>query len=154
MLPIGTIFTSERSSGLSQRNRTGCARVWVEISLGTIAITLAVAIFMASTQCVAACGVLPCDDLSERNQPDPSEDCHHKAPPADNHHDKTTCGHQFFVSDVGPQDSAVTFTDVVFAVIAIKVVESIPETLVLLDPDLDHSPPPPSDLFARTILRV
>ena len=122
--------------------------------MSKIAITLAVAIFMASTQCIAACGVLPCDDLSKRNQPAPAEDCHHKAPPGDNHHEKTTCGHQSFLSDVGPQASAVTFHDVVFEVIAVNVVESIPDTLVLLDPASDHSPPPPSDLSARTILRV
>ena len=126
----------------------------MEISLGKIAITLAVVLFTASTQCVAACGVLPCNDLFERHQPAPSEDCHHKAPPGDNHHDRTTCGHQFFLSDVGPQAPAVTFNDVVFDVIAINFVESTPDTLVLLYPASDHSAPPPSDLSARTILRV
>lgn len=125
----------------------------MEISLGKFAITLAIALFTASTQCIAACGVLPCDNSSERHRPAPAEDCHHKVPPTDDHHDQTTCGHQLFLSDVGPQAPAIAVTDVVFDVIAFNDVGSIPDTLVLLDPALDRSPPP-SDLSARTILRV
>lgn len=122
--------------------------------MGKIAITLAIALFTASTQCIAACGVLPCNNSSERSQPAPAEDCHHKAPPADNHHDQTTCGHQVFLSEVGRQAPSLTFDAAVLYVIAINFVESIPDTLVLLDPASDRSPPPPNDLAARTILRV
>ena len=126
----------------------------MEIRLSKIAITLALALFTASTQCIAACGILPCNDLSQRHQPAPAEDCHHKAPPADDHRDKSTCTHQVFVSEAGPAAPSFMFDVAVLYVISIDMVERAPESIVLLDPASDRSPPPPSDLSARTILRV
>ena len=122
--------------------------------MGKVAILLIVALFTASAQCVAACGVLPCNDLSEHHKPVPAEDCHHKAPPADDHHDKSTCEHQVFLSEAGPQASSFTFDAAVLYAMAVNVVECAPETIVLLDPASDRSPPPLSDLSAKTILRV
>ena len=126
----------------------------MEPNLGKISILLVVAVFTVSAQCVAACSVLPCNDLSESHQPVPPGDCHHKTQQGDSHEHNTICGRQVFLSEVGPQSSSIGLDNAVFDVIAIDVVERIPETLVILNPDSDHSPPPPSDLSGSTILRV
>jgi hypothetical protein len=118
--------------------------------LGKIAITLIAAIFLASTQCIAACAGLPCD----LPQATPASDCHHKAPPADHHHDQSACGHPVFLSDIAPQPSAVAFHHADLSVIAISPVDSIPETFVLLESAADHSPPPLLALPAPTIFRI
>lgn len=126
-----------------------------EYCLGKIAITLAVAVFMASTQCIAACGALPCDKALAHHQSASSEDCHqHQVPPAGDQHNKTSCGHQVFLSDAAVQPFALTFHHVVFDLIAIPIAESVPEALVVLEPASDRSPPPSADFAAKTILRV
>ena len=126
----------------------------MESNLSKIAITLALALFTASTQCIAACGILPCNGLPQRHQPVPAEDCHHKAPPADGHQEKSSCAHQVLVSEAGPQAPSFTLDTAALCVISIDMVERAPQSIVLLDPASDRSPPPPSDLSARTILRV
>ena len=120
-----------------------------------LAILLSVAIAIASAQCIAACGILPCNESSEQHQSAPVEDCHHrKAPPSDKDHGNTTCGHQVFVSDVGPQASPMALHLAVVAIIAVNVMEPLPQSPLFVDEAADRSPPPPSDLAFRTILRV
>ena len=120
-----------------------------------IAILLSVAIVMASAQCIAACGILPCTESSEQHQSAPVEDCHHrKSPPSDKDHGQTTCGHQVFVSDVVPQASPVALHLAVVAIVALNVMVPLPQSLLFVDSASASSPPPPSDLAFRTILRV
>ncbi len=127
----------------------------MEIDLRKIAILLSVAIAIASAQCIAACGILPCNESAEQHQSAPVEDCHHrKAPPSDKDHGNTTCGHQVFVSDVGPQASPMVLHLAVVAIIAVNVMEPLPQSPLFVDAASDSSPPPPSDLAFRTILRV
>ena len=127
----------------------------MEIDLRKLAILLSVAIAIANAQCIAACGILPCNESSAQHQSAPVEDCHHrKAPPSDKDHGNTTCGHQVFVSDVGPQVSPMALHLEVVAIIAVNVMDPLPQSPLFVDTASDGSPPPPSDLAFRTILRV
>ena len=92
--------------------------------MGRTAITLVVALILASLQCVAACSVLPCDERT--NRPAPVEDCHHRTPaPSDQNHgqqDRSDCGHQTFISEVAPQASSVLFDSALVAVVPVVTV--------------------------------
>lgn len=125
--------------------------------MGKIAILMVGVVLAASAQCIAACGVLPCDQSSQRRTT-PVEDCHHKtspdqAPPAD-HDDASTCGHQLFVSESGPQAASIHADLSMVALVAVNLAETLPEAPILVDSASDRSPPCSPASASRTILRV
>lgn len=122
--------------------------------MGKISIALVVAVLTASLQCVAACSVLPCDELAKT--PPPVEDCHHRAPDSSgnqgNHNDQG-CGHQTFVSEAVPQASTVVFDAMQVAII--PVVHQWQATLApVAELDRDWSPPLRLPSASITILRL
>lgn len=125
--------------------------------MGKIAILMVGVVLAASAQCIAACGVLPRDQSSAR-QTTPVEDCHHKtssdqAPPADRD-DASTCGHQLFVSESGPQAVSIHAELSMVALVAVNLAETVPEAPILADSASDWSPPSSPASTSRTILRV
>ena len=123
--------------------------------MGRTAITLVVALILASLQCVAACSVLPCDERT--NRPAPVEDCHHRTPaPSDQNHgqqDRSDCGHQTFISEVAPQASSVLFDSALVAVVPV-VTEFQPTLLPVAEVLTDWSPPLRIHSASITILRL
>ena len=124
------------------------------VALRQIVILLVAAILMANIQCVAVCAVLPCNEGPTHQQTAPTRDCHHKAPPAGDHHEKASCGHQTFLSEAAAQASPLTFDAVVLAVLPTHVGAPYSGTTVNLDFNSNGSPPPRTNLSAITILRV
>lgn len=123
--------------------------------MGKAAILIIAAIVTASTQCIAACSVLPCGEVPQRQSSTPaSADCHHQAPPADHGHQKTNCGHPELLSDAIPQAASVNLDAAVIASVELNFVEVVPEPPVLFDFASDRSPPLPFDIPAFTILQV
>ncbi len=127
------------------------------MDVGKIAILMVGVVLAASAQCIAACGALPCGHSPVRNSA-PAEDCHHKtssnqAPPAD-HDDASTCGHQLFISESGPQAASIHADLSMVALIAVNLAETLPEAPILVDSASDRSPPCSPASASRTILRV
>ena len=125
--------------------------------MGKIAILLVGAVLAASAQCIADCGILPCDESAVR-QTAPVEECHHQhspeqAPQPDHEH-TSNCGHQLFVSEAGPQAVSVHVDFGVVAVLEINLIEPLPTTPALGGTESDRSPPPSLASASRTILRV
>ncbi|MEO8339936.1 MAG: hypothetical protein ABI604_09500 [Nitrospirota bacterium] len=123
--------------------------------MGKIAILMVGVVLAASAQCMAACGVLPCNDSAAR-QTAPVEDCHHEhspAPPSDHDH-SSTCGHQLLISEAGPQAASMHIDLGMMALLAVNLSEPLPETPVLVGTESDRSPPPSPASASRTILRV
>jgi hypothetical protein len=128
--------------------------------VGKIAALMAVVVLAASAQCIADCGIVPCNEQATRPA---TPDCHHQsssnktapdpAPPTDHNH-SSTCGHQQFISESGPQAAAFHHDLGLVTLIAINLDKTLPETPILLDPTSDHSPPLRSASALRTILRV
>lgn len=124
--------------------------------MGKIASLMVVVVLAASAQCIADCGV-PCKERATPVQP-----CHHQSPdqaapdpaPPTDHNESSTCGHQQFISESGPQAAAFHHDLGLVTLIAINLDKTLPETPILLDPTSDHSPPLRSTSALRTILRV
>lgn len=137
--------------------------MYSESRLGKIAIMLVVALCTSSTQCVAECVDLPSEKATQHNHSAPPEGHHHhemppadhhQAPPSDHHDENSHCDPQVFLSDAVPQTISLTVHALVMDIVTVDLVQSIPQVMVFSDPDSGHSPPPPTDLSARTILRV
>jgi len=122
--------------------------------MGKVSIALVVAVLTASLQCVAACSVLPCDELAKT--PAPVEDCHHRPPDSSGqqeNHNEQGCGHQTFVSEAAPKASAVTFDASLVATLA--VVEQWQLIMVpVAEVVRDWSPPPRLSSTSTSILRL
>ena len=127
--------------------------------MSRIASLLVVAVLAASAQCVADCGILPCN--KQASQPAPVAPCHHpsapdKTAPASptNHDHSAACGHQKFVSEAGLQASAVHADLDMAALLPVDLDETLPESQILIDPASDRSPPLHLSPARRTVLRV
>lgn len=120
-----------------------------------IAMTLVVALLTVSLQCVAACGVLPCDEPSTNSAP--VEDCHHRVPaPSDDHQGKNDdpgCGHQTFISEAAPQVTKVLFYATAVATIPVFQ-QWQPELLPVAEVVSDWSPPLRIHSVSIAILRL
>lgn len=124
--------------------------------MAKVAITLIVALLTASTQCVAACSILPCDKADK--QPAPVQDCHHRSPaPEQNqpghNQDDTGCGHQTFVSEAAPQANVWHF-DFTAALAVLPIYQHTVEFLPVAKIWLDSSPPAQTVSSSVTILRI
>ena len=129
-----------------------------------IAVLMVAVVLAANAQCIADCGVLPCDEQATR--PVTPEPCHHQSSPSDQAADHTqrdqapptdhssNCGHPQFVSESGHQAASlhVDFTSV--ALIAVNLNQALPESPIVLDHASDRSPPLRLALALRTVLRV
>jgi len=129
--------------------------------VGKIASLMVVVVLAASAQCIAECGIVPCNEPSSRPAT-PVEPCHHQSPdnaapdpaPAPDHSHSSDCGHQQFISESGSQAAAYHHDLSLVSLIAINLDKTLPESPNLVDPDSDRSPPLRSASALRTILRV
>lgn len=123
--------------------------------MSKIAMLMVVVVMAASTQCVADCGILPCNKPVSHAKP--VENCHHKSspdpePPTD--HQDSSCGHEQFIGEAGQQ--VVTFhIDLgLVALIQVNLDQTLPESPILQDQASDRSPPLRSASALQTVLRV
>jgi hypothetical protein len=127
---------------------------------GKIAIVLAIAVFTANTQCLAACETLLCSDADRHGkpvQPKSDPDCHHSAPsstPEDAQGDSgNSCTHQTLLGDIGPKTVHLSSESLTFEVVSILPVGVVLQAIGTRD-DALNLPPPPLVVTSARILRV
>jgi len=134
--------------------------------MGKIAVLMVAVVLAANAQCIADCGVLPCDEQVAR--PVTPEPCHHQsssdqtaldhtqrdqAPPTDQD-PSSNCGHPQFVSESGPQAASLHVDFASVALIAVNLNQALPASPIVLDRASDRSPPLRLPSAQRTVLRV
>ena len=130
-----------------------------------IAVLMVAVVLAANAQCIADCGVPPCDKQATR--PVTPEPCHHQssssdqAAPDHTQRDQTppndhssNCGHPQFVSESGPQAASIHVDFPSVALLAINLNQALPQSAIVLDRTSDRSPPLRLASALRTILRV
>lgn len=133
--------------------------------MGKIAVLMVAVVLAANAQCIADCGVLPCDEQASPVTPEP---CHHpsssdqtapdhtqrdQAPPTDQDH-SSNCGHPQFVSESGPQAASLHVDFASAALIAVNLNQALRQSPIVLDFASDRSPPLRLASALRTIIRV
>jgi hypothetical protein len=131
-----------------------------------IAVLMVAVVLSANAQCIADCGLLPCDQQATR--PVTPEPCHHQSssdqaapddtqrdqiPPTDQDH-SSNCGHPQFVSELGPQGASLHVDLASVALIAVNLNQALPASPIVLDRSPDRSPPLRLASALRTVLRV
>ena len=127
------------------------------MTLSTLATLLLVAFTAANAQCFAACSLFSCTNASGQQEPvssGRSSSCHHKAPPTDKNQSNSPCGHQIFLSEVGPHVKAFAFEDGMSLAVSLGTANAVQVGTPRVEAAKDHSPPPASLPSFPTILRI